>query len=158
MLECCLVVATLLGLAQGQASPKDQIGQALDDWHDAAARADFKRYFGHLSDDSVFLGTDAAERWTKADFEKFAKPYFDKGAAWSFKATKRFTYLASDGAVAWFDEELDTPNLGPARGSGVLRHEKGTWRIVQYNLSVPIPNGIFKEVKKLIDGAKKPGE
>ena len=33
--------------------------------------------------------------------------------------------ISRDGAVAWFDEALDTPNLGPARGSGVLVRVEG---------------------------------
>jgi hypothetical protein len=56
------------------------------------------------------------------------------------------------GDVAWFDEDLDTPNLGPARGTGVLvKVGSGAWKIAQYNLSVPIPNERFKDVKALIE-------
>lgn len=156
MFEFCLLVTTLFGTLQA-ATPKEQVAKVLDDWHDAAAKADAKRYFDHLRDDAIFLGTDATERWTKAEFQKFAMPFFDKGKAWSFKATKRFVYFSKDGSMAWFDEELDTPNLGPARGSGVLTLDGQTWRIVHYNLSVPIPNDVFKDVKKIIDGAKKAG-
>lgn len=47
---------------------------------------------------------------------------------------------------------LDTTHLGPARGSGVLvRDDRGAWKIAQYNLSIPIPNERFKEVKALIE-------
>jgi hypothetical protein len=28
--------------------------------------------------------------------------------------------FSADSKTAWFDEMLDTPNLGPCRGSGVL--------------------------------------
>src|SRR5690349_16554349 len=41
------------------------IGAVLDDWHAAAAAADEERYFGLMTEDSVFLGTDATERWDK---------------------------------------------------------------------------------------------
>ena len=54
-------------------------------------------------------------------------------------------------AVAWFDEALDTPNLGPARGSGVLVRTAETWKIAHYDLSVPIPNELMKEVKERIE-------
>jgi hypothetical protein len=55
------------------------------------------------------------------------------------------------GDVAWFDEALDTRNLGPARGSGVLeRGADGTWRVAQYNLTITVPNERFDEVRALL--------
>lgn len=131
------------------------ISQVLDDWHDAAAKADEARYFGHFATGAVFLGTDATERWTLPQFRAFAHPYFAKGKAWSFKATRRDVEFSGD--VAWFDEDLDTPNLGPARGSGVLlKGTSGEWKIAQYNLSIPIPNEKMKEIKALIAAPAKP--
>jgi ketosteroid isomerase-like protein len=135
-----------------------QVGRVLDDWHDAAAKADEPRYFSHFAEGGVFLGTDGQERWTVPDFRTYAHPHFAKGKAWSFHATRReITFI---GDAAWFDEDLDTPNLGPARGSGVLvRDDRGSWKIAQYNLSVPIPNDRFKEVKALLEsdaGARRP--
>jgi ketosteroid isomerase-like protein len=132
---------------------QNAVAAVLDDWHKAAANADESRYFGHFSADAVFLGTDATERWTRDEFRRWAKPHFAKGKAWSFKAVKRNITVSKDGSVAWFDEVLDTPNLGPARGSGVLTWDGQAWKIAQYNLSVPIPNSIFKDVKRLIDAA-----
>ena len=38
----------------------------------------------------------------------------------------------------------------PVMMGGVMLLEGKVWRIEQYNLSVPIPNAIFDEVKKLI--------
>jgi hypothetical protein len=107
-----------------------------------------------MTEDSVFLGTDATERWTKQQFRDYARPPFAKGKAWSFRSVRRGVSFSKDGRVAWFDEDLATPNLGPSRGSGVLVLDGSTWRIAQYNLSVPIPNGVFGEVKKVIEGAK----
>lgn len=129
---------------------RDRINAVLDDWHAAAAAADEKRYFGHLTSSSVFMGTDAKERWTKEEFQAYAHPFFAKGKAWSFTSTRRSIGLGPGLATAWFEEDLATPNLGPSRGSGVLVFEDKVWRIDQYNLSVPIPNEIFDEVKKLI--------
>ncbi len=125
--------------------------EILDQWHLAAARADADSYFGLMAPGAVFLGTDATERWTKEEFRIWAEPYFKKGKAWTFKAVKRHVSYSSDGNTAWFDEEMDTPNLGPARGSGVLVKTGKTWRIAQYNLSVPIPNPLMKQVKKEIE-------
>lgn len=130
------------------------VAAVLDDWHDAAARADEERYFGHLDEGSVFLGTDATERWDKAAFKAYAHPHFARGKAWSFRSVRRSIALSASGEIAWFEEDLDTPNLGPARGSGVLvRGAAGSpWRIAQYNLSVPIPNDRFEQVKRVIAG------
>ena len=143
----------------GPAARTAEVNRVLDDWHQAAAAADEGRYFGHFAQDAVFLGTDATERWTRDEFREWAKPYFAKGKAWSFKAKSRHVTFAPEGTLAWFDEALDTPNLGPARGSGVLRWDGTAWKIAQYNLSVPIPNDAFAEVKKVIEAAgraKKP--
>ncbi len=135
-----------------QAPPVEgDVARVLDDWHDAAARADEERYFGHMAEAGVFLGTDMTERWDKTAFRAYAHPHFAKGKAWSFRAVERHVRFDADGGVAWFDERLDTPNLGPARGSGVLvRAPGGPWRIAHYDLSVPIPNEKFADVKALI--------
>lgn len=137
------------------ADPKAAVAAVLDDWHRAAAAADEPRYFGHFTADAVFLGTDATERWTRDEFRAWAKPYFSRGKAWSFKAVSRHITLSKDGTMAWFDEALDTPNLGPSRGSGVLVKEGSTWKIAQYNLSVPIPNDLMGEVTKRIAAYEK---
>jgi hypothetical protein len=135
----------------------EDISAVIDDFHDAAAKADESRYFGHFAIGGVFLGTDGKERWTVPEFRAYAHPYFAKGKAWSFHPTRRAITVSGD--VAWFDEDLATPNLGPARGSGVLvrdssRDPWAPWKIAQYNLSVPIPNERFKDVKALIEGAR----
>ena len=132
------------------------VAAVLDDWHLAAAQADELRYFGHLRAGAVFLGTDATERWPKAEFQAWAHPFFQRGRAWAFKAKQRSLAFSVDGQVAWFDESLDTPNLGPARGSGVLIKEQGRWRIAQYNLSVPIPNTLLATFKVQIEAHLKP--
>ena len=130
---------------------KAEIGRELDDFNDAAAHADEARYFGHFAAGGVFLGTDATERWDAVAFRAYAHPHFARGKAWSFSAVRRAIILAPDGAVAWFDEDLATPNLGPARGSGVLVREGGRWKIAQYNLAITIPNEKMGAVKKLLD-------
>ncbi len=131
------------------------IAGVLDAWHAAAAAADEEKYFGYFTPDAVFLGTDATERWTRDEFRKYAHPFFFKGKAWSFRATSRWISFSPDRRFAWFDENLDTPNLGPCRGSGVLVSSGGTWKIAQYNLSVPIPNDLMDDVKKRIEEYRK---
>jgi len=154
------VILLLLSLSAGlfaQAPSKEEtaVAAVLDDWHLAAAQADETRYFGHLREGAVFMGTDAAERWTKAEFQVWAHPFFQRGRAWTFKPQKRKLSFAPDGRSAWFDEGLETPNLGPARGSGVLVKEQGRWRIAQYNLGVPIPNALMASIKTQIEAHLK---
>ena len=122
------------------------IGAVIDDWHDAAASSDEARYFGHLDDDSVFLGTDATERWDKAAFRAYAHPHFEKHEAWHFRSIRRVVALDAGGLLAHFDEDLWTEKLGPARGSGVVALRRGAWLILQYNLTLTIPNERFGEV------------
>ena len=131
------------------------VTSVLDAWHHAAATADEEKYFAFFTPDAVFLGTDATERWTRDQFRKWAHPYFAKGKAWSFRATARWISFAPDQSVAWFDEALDTPNLGPCRGSGVLVSTPAGWKIAQYNLSIPIPNDLADDFKKRIEEYEK---
>jgi uncharacterized protein (TIGR02246 family) len=147
-----LLTAAPTAAAAPRTSPTAQVSAVLEDWHAAAAAADEARYFGHFTRDAVFLGTDGTERWTRDQFRAWAKPFFARGKAWSFRALSRHVAFSRDGQVAWFDEALDTPNMGPARGSGVLVREGGRWRIAQYNLSVPIPNALLDGVVKQIAG------
>ncbi len=132
------------------------IGALLDQWHAAAGRADEEAYFSRLSDDSIFLGTDAGERWDKPAFRAFAHPHFAKGKAWSFRAVRRDVILSAEGNSGWFDEDLTTPNLGPARGSGVVVHRDGRWLIAHYNLTITVPNERFDEVKELLESPPRP--
>jgi SnoaL-like protein len=134
------------------AEERAAIAVVLDDFHDAAAKADEPRYFGHFAADGVFLGTDATERWDVTAFRAYAHPHFEKKKAWSFQSIRRVVTIDGGGAVAWFDEDLATPNLGPARGSGVLVKRGAEWKISQYNLAITVPNDRFDAVKKAAAG------
>lgn len=127
---------------------KTAINEVLDAWHKAAAAADFNAYFSKMTDDAIFIGTDATENWKNKDFKAFSKPYFDKGKAWSFTALERNVFISEYGDIAWFDELLDT-QMELCRGSGVLKKENDTWKISHYVLSIAIPNDNVKEVVKL---------
>ncbi len=120
------------------ADPAD-IHFLLDQWHLAASKADFDTYFDLLADEGVFVGTDAAEVWNKADFMDFSRPYFERGKAWDFTSIDRNVYLDPSGEVAWFDEILETW-MQLCRGSGVVRKIDGKWKIAHYVLSLTIPN------------------
>jgi hypothetical protein len=145
-------MALLISSAVFAQTPAQKVGAVLDDWHQAASVADEPRYFSYFAPNGVFMGTDATERWTVAEFRTWAKPHFDSKKAWIFRPHDRHIDFSADGKTAWFDEMLDTPNLGPARGSGVLVLVGGKWKIAQYNLSIPIPNSLAASIVKQIAG------
>lgn len=144
----------LLGVAaMSQAKPADskaRIDETLTRFHEAAAKADGKTYFGLFAPEGVFLGTDAGERWTVGEFRKYAEPHFSKGKGWTYVAKTRNIDLAPKGDTAWFDEILENANYGVCRGSGVLRLVDGQWKITQYHLTIPVPNSLADKVVKLI--------
>ncbi len=140
--------------AEGFAAPSVGVEQALNAFHAAAAKADEEAYFDLLAPSGVFLGTDATERWDKAAFQKFAHPYFAKGTAWTFAPRDRHVNFSTDGRVAWFDELLDSATYGECRGSGVLEKLDGRWKVQQYNLSIPLPNDLAKNIVAQIRAAK----
>ncbi len=130
---------------------KAYVNLVLNNWHLAAAEANFDAYFGKMDTISVFIGTDASENWTKKEFSDFSKPYFDKGKAWDFQTLERNIYVNTSGDFVWFDELLNTW-MGTCRGSGVLEKKGKTWKIKHYVLSVSIPND---DVQKVIAAKKK---
>ncbi len=124
---------------RAQEEDRAGVGEVLDQWHGAAARADFDAYFGLMAKESVFLGTDASEYWDYDSFRSFSKPYFDRGSAWEFTPLERHIYFGAEPDLAWFDELLET-QMGLCRGSGVLRKGPSGWKIYQYVLSIAVPN------------------
>ncbi len=132
-----------------QINHESEINLVVDNWHQAAAEANFNLYFNAMTEDAIFIGTDATENWNKPAFIQFAKPYFDKGKAWSFTKLERNIYFSSDKKTAWFDELLNT-QMKICRGSGVLVVDKnGNWKIKHYVLSMTIPNDHTNEVVKI---------
>ena len=128
---------------------KSEINLVLDNWHKAAAEANFNNYFNVMTEDAIYIGTDPTENWNKQEFIKFSKPYFDRGRAWNFTALERNVYFSSDMKTVWFDELLNT-QMKICRGSGVLvLDEKGNWKIKHYVLSMTIPNDNTDEVVKI---------
>jgi SnoaL-like protein len=125
--------------------PKEkEVAEFITDWHKAAADANINSYFGMMSEDAIYIGTDASERWTKKEFFQFCEPYFSKGKAWDFKPYNRQIYFSKDGKTIWFDELLETW-MGVCRGSGVIRNENNTLLITHFHLSVTIKNEKVKE-------------
>lgn len=131
------------------ADPKEEVASLLDYWHLAAANTDANAYFGAMTADGVFLGTDATERWTREEFRAWAKPQFDSRKGWNFKPSKRFIDFSNDYNTAWFDEELATW-MGTCRGSGVVVKTENGWKIKQYNLTILVPNEKVQDYLKVI--------
>ncbi|WP_187276626.1 nuclear transport factor 2 family protein [Parahaliea maris] len=124
----------------------------LDRFHNAAAESDFVSYREQMTDDIVFLGTDATERWQGDTFFDFARPYFEQGRGWTYIPRERRIDIAPSGDVAWFDELLDNQKLGLCRSSGLLLRTTDGWKIAQYNLSMPVPNAMAERVAREIQG------
>lgn len=122
------------------------IDSTLNELHDAAGKADGRRYFSLFAVNGVFIGTDASERWTLKQFRAYADPFFSKGQGWIYKPRSRRIVIADVQCrcVAWFDELLDSKNYGTSRGTGVLVKKNGSWKIAQYALTFPIPNDLAK--------------
>ena len=131
------------------------VDEVLDSLHDAAAKADEKRYFGHFAPAATFVGTDALERWSLGEFKAFALPYFQEESAWTYVPFERHITFSSNFKTAWFDEKLRNEKYGETRGSGVLVEQSGRWRLAHYVLSFPIPNEVAPKVVELVKEATK---
>ncbi|PHS21971.1 MAG: hypothetical protein COA84_14525 [Robiginitomaculum sp.] len=153
-----LYPAVLQGLQateEGAAMETEKIDKVLNNLHEFAAKADGDAYFDLYANDAIFLGTDASERWTKAQFQAYALPFFSRGKGWRYTARERHIMLSPMGNMAWFDEMLDSENYGTSRGTGVLVRTKTGWKISQYNLTFPIPNDLADEITAKIKAFEK---
>jgi ketosteroid isomerase-like protein len=140
-----------------RADPKHAANERLDTFHAAAAVADFNAYFNCFTDDAIFLGTDATERWTVDQFKAYCKPYFDQGKGWVYTPRDRHLMFVPgyDHAFIYFDELLDNAKYGTCRGTGVmvLAGSPPAWRIAHYSLSFMIPNDKAAEVTTITKSA-----
>lgn len=143
-----IITLLLSSYTFSQSKETNEINALLDNWHKAAAEAKFEAYFNVLAEESIYIGTDATENWTKNQFIAFAKPYFDKGRAWNFTALERNIYVSKDKKIVWFDELLNT-QMKICRGSGVLMKIGKEWKIKHYVLSMTVPNDNSDEVTKI---------
>lgn len=130
-------------------SPDDQLNKLMDDWHHAAATGDEKVFFGSMGADAIYIGTDATERWPKAEFESWATQYFERDTAWAFQPIEREIYYSRHGEVAWFNETLDTW-MGVCRGSGILEKTALGWKLQHYHLAIAVPNDKVKGYLELL--------
>ncbi len=120
----------------------------VDDLHRLAAEGDFDAYFELFTPDAVFMGTDATERWSIGEFRSYA----EGSRGWTYRPTERHLFLDEDGRTAWFDERLENQAFGETRGTGVLVRTEGGWKIAQYNLTIPVPNELARDLVERIRG------
>lgn len=131
----------------------------MNAWHHAAATADEDVFFGTMSKDGIYLGTDATERWLRDSMAVWADPFFQRDTAWAFTPIERHWQLSDDGQTAWFDEHLDSW-MGIVRGSGVLslKPNSSRWELRHYNLAMAVPNDKMDAVRIAIDPTAKKRE
>lgn len=119
---------------------RGSVGMVLDAWHGDASAGNFDAYFDAMSEDSVFLGTDASERWGKQEFMEYAREPFGDGSGWIYVPGERFVAFDDDRTTAWVDEVLTNAKYGTLRGTAVLRKVGGDWKIAHYSLTFLVPN------------------
>lgn len=154
LIAICVAAMPISGLAKNR-STVEQVAAVLDQYHQAASRADAKTYLGLMADNSVFIGTDAKERWPKEAFTKFVEPYFNKGKGWTYVPKTRHIVITPDGNSAFFDELLDNEKYGECRSTGIVIKTPDGWKVAQYHLTFPMPNDIANDLIKQIKAFKQ---
>jgi hypothetical protein len=144
------LLVPLVSVAEDTTPNIDAVGKVIDDFHDAAAHGDKARYFGHMTDDAVYLGTDEWERWPKYPvFSDYVDGRFKDGTGWTYQSVERTVAFNEREDVAWFDEVLFSETNGRIRGTGVLTLSSGQWKIEHYAMSFLIFNENWDEVIEL---------
>ncbi|HYC98409.1 nuclear transport factor 2 family protein [Brevundimonas sp.] len=151
-----LIALTLAAVLHAAPDPAEaEVAAVLDRLNAASSAADGAAYFDLFTPDARFIGTDATEHWTLAEFRAFAAPHFERGNGWSYPAAERTITIAPIDCrcIAWFEEKLTNDSYGETRGSGVLRLTRDGWKIEQYVLSFAVPNDRAGAVVAAIRGA-----
>ena len=119
------------------------VTSVLNKLHLNASEARGTEYFDLFAEDAIFFGTDINERWDKNAFQEYGMTRFETGKGWTYHMTKRNIYFSDDDETCWFDELVRNDKYGQLRGTGVMKLVGQDWKIVQYNLALPIPNDLF---------------
>ena len=110
----------------------------MDSWHQAASDANFENYFGKMDTQSVFIGTDASENWTKQQFEAYSnqrrgRDYYARNKESLPEAFAYLDKLGQEGILssevlsavrALTAEGVFDPILEEARGEPLARSER----------------------------------
>lgn len=126
------------------------VDHVLNTWHHDASSGRFDAYFDAMTNQAVFLGTDATERWTKEEFMNYAREPFSDGEGWTYHPVQRFVAVDETGDTAWVDEVLSHDRYGTLRGTAVMQHVDGEWKIAHYSLTFLVPNEKAGDVVRLI--------
>jgi hypothetical protein len=146
---CCEVPANSILERENLTHDTLSVNIFLNNWHQAAAKADELVFFDSMDENGIYIGTDATECWSRQEFYDWALKYFDRETAWDFRPVSRNIYFSKDGKTVWFNELLDTW-MGVCRGSGTLHAGTNGWKIDQYHLSVTVPNEKIKDFIELL--------
>lgn len=128
---------------------KVAVNSLMDNWHKAAATADEVVFFGSMTKDCIYIGTDASERWLRDELKEWSAEFFKRDKAWDFTPIERQVFFSDNGKIAWFNETLNTW-MGVCRSSGVLQLTNDGWKIKQYHLSMTVPNDAVKEYLEMV--------
>lgn len=130
---------------------KDSLSDFLNRWHQAAATADEEAFFGAMTGDAIYIGTDPGEHWKRDELKSWAKSAFERDTAWAFEPYDRHIFYSENGQYAWFDEMLKTW-MGDCRGSGVCEWIDGKWKIRHYHLAVTVYNDDMDQFREFAPG------
>lgn len=125
------------------------IDSLMNAWHHAAAIADEDAFFGRMTEDGIYIGTDPTERWLRDELKEWSKEYFKRETAWAFTPLSRNIIYTPGAQIAWLDELLDTW-MGVCRSTAILKKMENEWMIVHYHLSIAIPNDKLDGYRVLI--------
>lgn len=125
------------------------IDSLMNIWHHAAAVADEEVFFGFMTPEAIYIGTDPTERWLRDELRAWSEKYFARESAWAFTPLSRHVELSADGTLAWLDELLDTW-MGVCRSTGILERQEGGWKLVYYHLSMAVPNEHIDAYRRML--------
>lgn len=129
-----------------------KVNLVLSSWHLAASQGLYDLYFDAMTDDAVFLGTDASERWTKQEFMNYAREPFSDGNGWAYAQLEYHIAFNDTYDTAWVDEILVNEKYGTMRGTAVLELIGDEWKIAHYSLTFLVPNEKAGRVVEAIAG------
>jgi thiol-disulfide isomerase/thioredoxin len=146
-----IVFAALCAMLLSSITHAQAVEETLDAWHQAAAESRFDDYFALLTEDAIFVGTDATEHWNVEQFKDYAREPFANDKGWVMESSDRRIRMSDDNQTAWIVERLHHAGMGELRGSGALVDTDAGWKISQYVLSIPVPNEVAYDVIEKID-------
>lgn len=125
---------------------KEAVSAVLSELHTAKLEGNGERFFSLFADEAIVFGTAADERWSLDEYKHCVSSVFSSGRKRPFTIFESNVFVSKRGQVAWFDERQERPGMGELRDSGVLQKIEGTWKVVQYALSIPVPNELAREL------------